>query len=132
MYTPSLTLIIIMDATQGYLSILDTGVTFITLLRNEVFSISEIFLSFTLLGGHYLYNSSLFMYFPILGAELITAYWKMNSSSNYLKPHKFWPRKINKSSWFYFSTKIVSWYFPISIPKLLYCIITRCVYHSSF
>ena len=37
------------------------------------------------------------------------------------------PRKINKSSWFSFYTKIVSCYFPISIPQLLYWIITRCV-----
>ena len=76
MYTPSLTLLKILAATQGALSILDTGVTLITLLTHEVFSISDIFVSFTLIGGHCLYNSSLFMYFPVLGADLITEYCK--------------------------------------------------------
>ena len=76
MYTPSSSLLKILDAYQGYISIPDTGVTFITLLTHEVFSISLIFVSFNLIVGKCLYNSSLLMYFPILGAELITESFK--------------------------------------------------------
>ena len=79
MNTLSLTTLRIQAAPQGYLSITDTGFTLITFLTHEVFSISEICVSFTILGGHCLYNSSLLMYFPILGSELITA-----SCKNYL------------------------------------------------
>ena len=68
MYTPSLNILGILDAPQGSLYILGTGVTFITLLTHEVFYISVIFVSFTLLGGHCLYHSILFIYFLILGA----------------------------------------------------------------
>ena len=72
MYTTSLTLLRIMATPQGSLSIPDTGVTLKSFLTHEVFSISDIFVSFTLLGGNCMYNYSLFMYFPILRAELIT------------------------------------------------------------
>ena len=132
MYTLSLNLLRIMAAPQSSLSIPDTGFNLITFLTHEVFSISEMFVSFTILGGHCLYNSSLLMYFPILGSELITA-----SCKNYLIVKRPWasrnflPRKINRSSWFSFSTRIVSCYFPISIPHLLYWITTRCVSHYS-
>ena len=76
MNTPSLNILRIQAAPQGYLSIPDTGVTFITFLTHQVFSISGIFVSFTFIWGHYLYNSCLLLYFPILGAELITASFK--------------------------------------------------------
>ena len=66
MQTPSLNLLRTLAETQGYIYIPDTGITFITLLTHEVFSISDIFVSFTLLGGHCLYNSCFLMYFPIL------------------------------------------------------------------
>ena len=73
MDTPSLTFLVIQASPQDYLSIPNTGVTFITFLTHEVFSISDIFLSFTLLCGHCLWNSCLSIYFSILGAWLITA-----------------------------------------------------------
>ena len=49
------------------------------IFTHELFSISNIFVYFTLLGGPCMYNSILLMYFPILGAYLITA-----SCKNYL------------------------------------------------
>ena len=52
MYTPSLTLIIIMPKPWDSIYIPDNGVTFITLFTNEAFCISDNFISFTLLGGH--------------------------------------------------------------------------------
>ena len=76
MYTLSLTFLRIKAAPQGSISITNNGVTFITFLTHEVFSILNIFVSFTLLGGHCLYNSCLLIYFTILGAELITEYCK--------------------------------------------------------
>ena len=42
----------------------------------------------------------------------------------------FWPRKINICSWLYFSSKIVSCYYLISIPHLLNCIVNRWASHS--
>ena len=42
--------------------------------------ISVIFVSFTLLGGHCLYNSCLLMYYPILGVDLITESCKRDLS----------------------------------------------------
>ena len=74
MYAPSLNILRILAESQGSLSVLDTGVTFITLLTHEVFSISEFFVYFTLPEGHCLYNYSLLMYFTILGSELITKF----------------------------------------------------------
>ena len=52
MNTTSFTLIRIHAAPQGSISIPDTGVTFITFLTHEVFSISDIFLSLTFLGDN--------------------------------------------------------------------------------
>ena len=68
MNTPSLNILRIKAATQGSLSIPNNGVTFITFLTHGVFYISDIFVSFTFLGGHCLYNSYLSVYFPILEA----------------------------------------------------------------
>ena len=62
-----------MAGPQGTLSIPDTTVTSITFLTHEVFSISDIFESFTLLGGQCLYNYCLSIIFSILGEELMTA-----------------------------------------------------------
>ena len=73
MYTTSLTFLRIKADPQGYLCIPDTVVTLINFLTHEVFSISDIFVSFTLLGRHCMYNSSFLVYFKILGVELITA-----------------------------------------------------------
>ena len=73
MYIPKLNFLRIQAAPQVYLSIPDTVVTLIIFLTHEVFSISYFFVSFTLLGGHCLYNLSLMIYFPILGEELIIA-----------------------------------------------------------
>ena len=67
MYTPLLNFLIIKAVPQGSIYISDTGVTLITFLTHEVFSITDIFISFTLLGGNCLYNSSLLMYFIIIG-----------------------------------------------------------------
>ena len=64
MYNQYFTLLRILATTQCSLSIPDTGFTLITFIKYEVF---------TLLVERWMHNSSLFMYFPILGAELITA-----------------------------------------------------------
>ena len=72
MKTPSLTLLRILAAPQGTLSIQDTVVTYITFLTHEIFSISDIFESLTFIGWNCLYNSCLSRYFPILGSELMT------------------------------------------------------------
>ena len=78
MYSPKWTPLRILAVPQGYLCIPVTGVTLITLLTDEVFSISENFISFTLLVGHCLLKNSLLMYFPIVGAELIKVFSKRN------------------------------------------------------
>ena len=52
MHTPSLNLLITLAAPKYSISILITGVTFLILLTQEVFSISFIFVSFTPLGDH--------------------------------------------------------------------------------
>ena len=52
MNTPSLTILRIQATPQGSLSISNTGATLITFLTHQVFSISNILVSFTLLGGN--------------------------------------------------------------------------------
>ena len=71
--TPSLNILRIKATPKGSISIPDTIVTFLTFLTHELFSISDMFVSFTFLGGHCLYISCLLIYYPILGSELITA-----------------------------------------------------------
>ena len=73
MYTPSSTFIRILQASHCSLSMFNTGVTIRTFITHEKLSISFMFGSFTLLYGHCMYNSCLFMYFPILKADVITA-----------------------------------------------------------
>ena len=53
------------------LSIFNTGVIVITFLTHEVFSISIMFVHFTLLGTHCKYNLSLLKYFPIPVEDLL-------------------------------------------------------------
>ena len=52
MNTASLTIIRIQATPHGSLSFPDTGFIFITFLTHELIYISDIFLSFTLLGGN--------------------------------------------------------------------------------
>ena len=80
-------LLIILAEPQGTISIPDTGVTSITFLTHEVFSISDIFESLTFLGGHCMYNSCWSIYFPIMGSESITESFKMTSLTSDLQHH---------------------------------------------
>ena len=73
MYTPSFTVLIILAAPQATSSIPDTGVMFKKFITHAESSISDICEFFTLLGGNFLYNYSLLINFPILGADLMTA-----------------------------------------------------------
>ena len=68
MKTSSFTVLIILAVPQGTISITYTIVTSITFLTHEIFSISDIFVSFTFLGGHCLYNYCLSIYFTIIGS----------------------------------------------------------------
>ena len=63
MYTSPLTLFMMLLVPHRFLSMLNTGVTLITVLTHNKFSISLMFVSFTLIGGHLLYNSSMFIFF---------------------------------------------------------------------
>ena len=87
MYTLALTFLTVIKSPHGSIYMFNNGVTLITVLTHKEFSISLMFLSFAIIGGHILYNSSLFTYFNILGAELITASCKIISDSNSFQPH---------------------------------------------
>ena len=89
MYTPSLTLIGILVAPHGCLSMLNNVVKFITFTTHKEFYISFIFVSFTLIGGHLFYNLSLFVYFPILGEELITVSCQHDLSFKYVSASQY-------------------------------------------
>ena len=90
MYTPSWMFLRIIQSTHLYLSRFNTGVTIIKIIPHEELSFSLTFLSFTLLNGHCIYNSCLFMYFPILGAELITASCEHDLSFKWTSASGYW------------------------------------------
>ena len=130
MYTPSLTLPRMLATPQGYLSITDTGFTRITFLTLEVFSISKFFIFHSSMRTLPVQFQCVYVFSDTRGIINNSILWTLPHIQMTFSLTKFWPREINKSSWFSFSTKIVSCYFPISIPKLLYWITTIYVSHS--
>ena len=62
MYNPSLTFLRIQHAPNVSIIMFNTGVIFIIFLTHKEFSISLMFLYLTLLCGHFMYNSCLFIF----------------------------------------------------------------------
>ena len=135
MYTKSSTFLRIMLPPHFYFSMFNTAVKVIKFLTHEEFSISLMFVSFTLLGGNYPYNLCLFVYFTILGEDLIIALWKHDLSFKWPSALQDWdPGRNIYFVGFLFSSKILSWSFHISTPNFPYwtVLINSISTHSSF
>ena len=90
MYTPLLNFLKTLQEPQSSLSMFNTGAVLIKFFTHEELYISFMFVSFTLIDGNFLYNSCLFMYFPIPVVEIITASGKHDLRFEWLSFLWYW------------------------------------------